>query len=260
MYMLFSIWYLLFCLIAHTQWKSDVTSSEHLARTSLKSLLHLRIGSHTFALWCNPRVMAMENARICTMCVNQHHSNTEQYVCESLCEVMTSTAYWRGYWFVKVWEQSYNFLKPSWDFDTCTEYVVKAQTSLSPLSRFRGSRVTTAHAHQIHQCCIFQSYAKTVPSQMKLTMKLTMREPTFMGSMTTDTWSWRVKSDFYSVLAWFTGLLRFENNHTISWSLYEILITCTVGAPVFGTLSSVISNFQTWFVRTVIEVLKYCWM
>ena len=82
--------------------------------------------------------------------------------------------------------KSYNFLKPSWDFDTCTEYVVKAQTSLAPLSRFRGSRVTTAHAHQIHQCCIFQSYAKTVPSQMKLTMKLTMREPTFMGSMTTD--------------------------------------------------------------------------
>ena len=63
-------------------------------------------------------------------------------------------------------------------------YAVKAQTSLAPLSRFRGSRITTAHAHH---CCIFQSYAKTVPSRMKLTMKLTMREPTFMGSMTTDT-------------------------------------------------------------------------
>ena len=62
-------------------------------------------------------------------------------------------------------------------------YVVKAQTSLAPLSRFRGSRVTTAHAHQ---CCIFRSYAKTVPSRIKLTMNLTMREPTFMGSMTTD--------------------------------------------------------------------------
>ena len=33
---------------------------------------------------------------------------------------------------------------------------------------------------------IFQSYAKTVPSRMKLTMKLTMREPAFMGSMTMD--------------------------------------------------------------------------
>ena len=72
------------------------------------------------------------------------------------------------------------------------EYAVKAQTSLAPLSWFHGSRVTTAHAHQ---CCIFQSYAKTVPSRMKLTM----REPTFMGSMTTDTWSRRVTSDFNSV-------------------------------------------------------------
>ena len=41
---------------------------------------------------------------------------------------------------------------------------------------FHGSRVTTAHAHQ---CCIFQSYAKTVP----LRMKLTMCEP---ASMTMD--------------------------------------------------------------------------
>ena len=36
--------------------------------------------------------------------------------------------------------------------------------------------------------------------------------------------------------------------------------TCTVKAPVFCTLNSAISNFQTWFVRTVMEVLKYCWM
>ena len=41
----------------------------------------------------------------------------------------------------------------------------------------RRLSVTTAH---VHQCCIFQSYAKTVPSRMKLTM----REP---ASMTTDT-------------------------------------------------------------------------
>ena len=56
-------------------------------------------------------------------------------------------------------------------------YAVEAQTSLALLSRFHGSRITTAHAHQ---CCIFQSYAKTVPSRMKLTM----REP---ASMATDT-------------------------------------------------------------------------
>ena len=43
------------------------------------------------------------------------------------------------------------------------QYVVEAQTSLAPLSWFHGSRVTTAH---VHQCCIFQSYAKTVPSRM----------------------------------------------------------------------------------------------
>ena len=34
----------------------------------------------------------------------------------------------------------------------------------------------------------------------------------------------------------------------------------TVKAPEFGTLNSAISNFQTWFVRTVMPVLKYCWM
>ena len=37
---------------------------------------------------------------------------------------------------------------------------------------------------QTPKYCIFQSYAKTVPLRMKLTMKLTMREP---ASMTTDT-------------------------------------------------------------------------
>ena len=69
-----------------------------------------------------------------------------------------------------------------------------ANTSLAPLSWFHGSRVATAHAHQ---CCRFQSYAKTVPSRMKLTMKLTMRES---ASMTTDTWSRRVTSVFNSAL------------------------------------------------------------
>ena len=37
-------------------------------------------------------------------------------------------------------------------------------------------------------------------------------------------------------------------------------IYSTVKAPVFGTLNSAISNFQTGFVRTVMKVLKYCWM
>ena len=32
----------------------------------------------------------------------------------------------------------------------------------------------------------------------------------------------------------------------------------TIKAPVFSTLNSAISHFQTWFVRTVMEVLQYC--
>ena len=85
------------------------------------------------------------------------------YARASLCDVMTSTAH-------------------------CI-YAIEGRSSL-PLRCLGsvGSRVTTAHAHQ---CCIFQSYAKTVLSRMKLTM----REP---ASMTTDTWSRRVTSDFNS--------------------------------------------------------------
>ena len=78
--------------------------------------------------------------------------------------------------------------------ETFLEYAVKAQTSLAPLSRFRGSLVTTAHAHQ---CCIFQSYAKTVPSRMKLTKP----EPHSWDPRQRTTWSRRVTSDFNSVYA-----------------------------------------------------------
>ena len=77
------------------------------------------------------------------------------------------------------------------------QYAVKAQTSLAPLSRFRGSHVTTAHAHQ---CCRFQSYVKTGPSRMKLTLKLTKREPHCWDLWQRTTWSRRVTSDFNSVL------------------------------------------------------------
>ena len=48
------------------------------------------------------------------------------------------------------------------------QYAVKIQKSLAPLSRFRGSHITTAHEQQ---CCRFQSYAKSVPSPMKLTKR-----------------------------------------------------------------------------------------
>ena len=90
---------------------------------------------------------------------------------------------------MQYWPGNYNLLSvPEW-YEV--KYAVTAQTSLAPLTRFHGWRVTTAH---VHQCCIFQSYAKTVPSRMKLTM----REA---ASMTTDTWSRRVTSDFNSVLS-----------------------------------------------------------
>ena len=49
------------------------------------------------------------------------------------------------------------------------QYAVKVQRSLAPLSRFRGSHNTTAHEQQ---CCRFQSYAKSVPSPIKLTSEI----------------------------------------------------------------------------------------
>ena len=53
-------------------------------------------------------------------------------------------------------------------------------------------------------------------------------------------WQWAVNSQQY-------------------WNTQPSVCTCTVKAPVFGTLNSAISNFQTWFLRTVMEVSKYCW-
>ena len=94
------------------------------------------------------------------------------------------------------------------------QYAVKAQTSLAPLSRFRGSRFTTALAHQ---CCRFQSYAKTVPSRLELIMKLTMREPAFIKSMTTDTWSRFMTSDFNSVFQALVGNLAFPLAYWYWW-------------------------------------------
>ena len=60
------------------------------------------------------------------------------------------------------------------------EYAVKVQRSLAPLSRFRGSHITTAH----EQRCRFQSYAKTVPSPMKFTGEIDKAWTTFLGSTT----------------------------------------------------------------------------
>ena len=72
--------------------------------------------------------------------------------------------------------------------DASANTLLEAVRHFRPVVMDAGSRGTTAHAHQ---CCIFQSYAKTVPSWMKLTM----REP---ASITTDKESRHVTSYFYS--------------------------------------------------------------
>ena len=85
-----------------------------------------------------------------------------------------------------------------------------------------GSLGTTAHAHQ---CCIFQSYAKTVPSQMKLTMILTMREP---ASMTTDKGSRRETSYSNSVLE-IIGISLFMLVCLQLKSLFNSKLACETG-------------------------------
>ena len=51
---------------------------------------------------------------------------------------------------------------------SCFNTLLEAVRHFRSVIMDAGSRGTTAHAQQ---CCIFQSYAKTVPSRMKLTMR-----------------------------------------------------------------------------------------
>ena len=75
-------------------WKYGVTSRELIARTSLKSQSHQRIGSRTCALWRNSRVTAMENAHTRAQCAwTSTIATLKEYACASLCDVMTSTAH-----------------------------------------------------------------------------------------------------------------------------------------------------------------------
>ena len=53
------------------------------------------------------------------------------------------------------------------DFNSVLE-AVRGRSSLRSVVMDAGSRGTTAHAHQ---CCIFQSYAKSVLSRMNMTMR-----------------------------------------------------------------------------------------
>ena len=113
-------------------------------------------------------------------------------------------------------------------------YAVTAQTSLAPLSWFHGSRVTTAHAHQ---CCIFQSYAKTVPSRIKLTI----REP---ASMTTDTWSRRVTSDFNSVYSNKSPQITFITDYKLTWRRAVINSDHDVIHRYVAEIWSTLNNFK----------------
>ena len=100
------------------------------------------------------------------------------------------------------------------EYTGTTLYAVKVQRSLAPLSRFRGSHITTAHAHQ---CCRFQSYAKTVPSRMKLAK----REPHSWDPRQRTTWSGLVTSDFNSVLQ-----ICLSNHFRFSASVFSLVYFC----------------------------------
>ena len=69
--------------------------------------------------------------------------------------------------------------------------VLKARTSLTPLSRFRGSRVITAHAHQCCKCYVMRKLCKdcAIANEIDNEIDDAYFEPTLLGSMTTDTWS-----------------------------------------------------------------------
>ena len=107
-----------------------------------------------------------------------------------------------------------------------------ASTLLKPKHHSLRCHCFMVHAYN-HCACASMLYiselcelAKTVPSRMKLTMKLTMREP---ASMATDTWSRRVTSDFNSVFQTnhhtsFQGTWRTKYLWNKTPSLYEIIL------------------------------------
>ena len=92
------------------------------------------------------------------------------------------------------------------------QYAVKAQTSLAPLSWFPGSHIPTAH---VHQCCRFQSYAKSRRLHAVLhEAKFTKREPHSWDPRQWTTWSRPVTFDFNR----FSKLLLFLSFTTINSS------------------------------------------
>ena len=142
--------------------------------------------------------------------INTHYARSYLRIVHKIYFInCNSNTWWLRAWPVTVLDiqvslQSNDKLKHAHQLCNCdlcncvdiAQYAVKAQTSLAPLSRFRGSHITTAHEQQ---CCRFQSYAKTVPSRMKLTSELTKREPHSWDPRQRTTWSGLVTSDLNSV-------------------------------------------------------------
>ena len=91
---------------------------------------------------------------------------------------------------------------------------------------------TNAHAHQ---CCIFQSYAKTVPSRMKLTM----REP---ASIVMDKGAWRMTSYSNSVLHRFANFVC-----PPSWRHVETHMKPFLNKRLIHSAKKVPKNVLIWY-------------
>ena len=145
------------------------------------------------------------------------------------------------------------------------QYAVKAQTSLAPLSRFCGSHITTAHEQQ---CCRFQSYAKTVPSCMKPSMKFTKREPHSWDPRQRTTWSGLVMkmenlendskiSNFGSVVC-FLGPILWDKPQNFPFQLMLYMNESHFGLPVVS--SNPINSDNVHSLHHIMAIDKVIWI
>ena len=91
-----------------------------------------------------------------------------------------------------------------------------------------GSRVTTAHAHQ---CCIFQSYAKTVPSRMKLDYAWTSIHDNGHVVTACDVWLQQRISGWSGITACMYPTVYCENTSLEKNPAYANGAACTHFAP-----------------------------
>ena len=123
-------------------------------------------------------------------------------------------------------------------------------------------------------CCVWEEDAtacQEIPHKLRVLESaighLTWVMPAFVGQ-----WPWHCgEVDYLRIDEWLSKewimeppwmKLQISHSTKLLQVLLQLLLTfmCTVKAPVFGNLNSAIGNFQTWFGRTVMELLKYCWM